>query len=204
MTPCYTLLFALFFFLMTACKSDKPTEDPENWSEAEAAEWFDQREWLQEKELKPHPSIDKKEFAIHYHRDPQRWNKAFSFLAKKDLASTETGTHEVDGENAYAIVSEYNTKNPEDADFESHKKYTDVQFIISGAEHIGLTDLSSTSPKIPYNEEKDIAFYNAENRELLVAEPGTFFIFFPDDAHRPGMKIDENLPVKKVVIKVRN
>ncbi len=40
-----------------------------------------------------------------------------------------------------------------------------------------------------------------ENTTL--AEPGTFFIFTPEDAHRPGIKVDGFDTLKKVVIKVR-
>jgi beta-galactosidase beta subunit len=35
------------------------------------------------------------------------------------------------------------------------------------------------------------------------ANPSNFFIFFPVDAHRPGLKDVANSPVRKVVIKVK-
>jgi YhcH/YjgK/YiaL family protein len=179
-------------------------EDPEQWSDAQAAEWFDNKEWLPQGDLQPDASIDKKDFAVRYHHNPERWNKAFDYLTKQDLSALEVGTHEIDARNVYAIVSEYNSKNPEDAQYESHKTYTDLQYVISGEEHIGLTDLSTTSVKTPYDAEKDIAFYTAENGKTLLAKPGSFFLFFPDDAHMPGMKVNENTPVKKLVIKVKN
>lgn len=179
-------------------------EDPEQWSDAQAAEWFDKKEWLPQGDLQPDASIDKKDFAVRYHHNPGRWNKAFDYLTQQDLSAVEVGTHEIDARDVYAIVSEYNSKNPEDAQYESHKTYTDLQYVISGEEHIGLTDLSTTSVKTPYDTEKDIAFYTAENGKTLLAKPGTFFLFFPDDAHMPGMKVNENIPVKKLVIKVKN
>jgi YhcH/YjgK/YiaL family protein len=37
----------------------------------------------------------------------------------------------------------------------------------------------------------------------VLLKPGTFFIFFAGEAHRPGAKVDETVPVKKMVIKVR-
>lgn len=200
----HKLLFALIFFLMTGCDTNTRKEEPEEWSESEAAEWFDQKKWLGQSELQPHASIDKRDFAVRYHRNRERWDKAFAFLEAQDLATINTGTYEIDGKNVYAIVQEYNSKNPEDAQYESHKVYTDLQYIISGEELIGLTDLSSTTVKTPYDGEKDIAFYDAEEGEMLMAKPGTFFLFFPDDAHRPGIKVDENKPVKKIVIKVKN
>ncbi|MFA5820146.1 MAG: YhcH/YjgK/YiaL family protein, partial [Bacteroidales bacterium] len=35
------------------------------------------------------------------------------------------------------------------------------------------------------------------------ATPDKFFIFFPSDAHRPGLKVGENSQVRKVVVKVK-
>lgn len=179
-------------------------ENPEQWSEEEAAEWFNKREWLPASDLKPDASINKQELATAYHRNPDRWNKAFAFLVNTDLDTIAVGTHEIDGKDVYAIVSEYNSKNPEDAQFESHKTYTDLQYVISGEEQIGLTTLDLTSEKTPYDSEKDIAFYNAESGKTLMATPGTFFLFFPGDAHRPGMKVNDNVPVRKLVIKIKN
>lgn len=179
-------------------------EDPEQWSDEQAAEWFDKKEWLPQTGLQPDGSVDKKDFAVRYHRNPARWQKAFDYLTKQNLDTISPGTYEIDGRNVYAIIQEYNSKNPEDAQYESHKVYTDLQYIISGEEQIGLTDLSTTSVKTPYDEEKDIAFYNSNQGRNLMARPGTFFLFFPDDAHMPGMKVTDNAPVRKLVIKIRN
>lgn len=182
----------------------KPSDNPEQWSDAQAAEWFDKKEWLGETSLQPHATIDKKDFAVRYHKNPMRWEKALDFLRNQDLDSIAVGTHEIDGRDVYAIIQEYDTKNPEDAQYESHRVYTDLQYIIRGEELIGLTDLSTTSVKTPYDEEKDIAFYTSDAGEDHSAKPGTFFLFFPDDAHRPGMKVQDNAPVRKLVIKVKN
>ena len=179
-------------------------EDTEKWSDAQAAEWFEKKEWLPETNFQPDASIDKKDFAVRYHRNPERWKKAFAFLTDPKLTTLEAGTYEIDGKNVYAMIQEYNAKNEEDAQFESHKVYTDLQFLISGEERIGLTDLSTTTVKTPYDESKDIAFYTSEAGKTLLAKPGTFFLFFPDDAHRPGMKVTENSPVRKLVIKIKN
>lgn len=201
----YTPLLAILF-LMIGCTSDQRAEKPENWSEDQASEWFDQKDWLGQTELQPDPSIDKKEFAVRYHQNKERWDKAFAFLKDEDLSAIEVGNHELDGKNVFVIVSEYNSKNPEDAQYEAHKNYTDLQYVVSGTEYIGLADLSATTVKTPYDEERDIAFYNVEEGkgQNLLAQPGTFFIFFPKNAHRPGMKVEDNASVKKVVIKVRN
>lgn len=197
-----SLLIALCFLI--GCTSERSSENPREWSDEQAAEWFDQRAWLGQSKLQPDPSINKKEFAVQYHQHKERWDKAFAFLKGEDLSAIEVGNHEIDGKTVFVIVSEYNTKKPEDIPYESHKNYTDIQYVVSGTEYIGLADLSETSVKIPYDEKRDITFHHADEGQNLLAHPGTFFIFSPQNVHRPGVKVEDNIPVKKVVIKVSN
>lgn len=200
----FTPLVFFFLYMVTSCTSNPDKVNPESWSEDELNTWFDGKEWLGSKGLTPDPSIDKKEFAIRYHQHKDRWDKAFAFLKKEDLAATEPGNHEIDGKDVYVIVSEYNSKDPQEARYESHKKYTDLQYVVSGTEYIGLRDLAGASVVTPYDEERDIAFYEPDGGVNLTAGPGKFFIFFPGNVHRPGMRVGESVPVKKIVIKVRN
>lgn len=205
----FTYLSIIFFVFAVAAgctSSEKHVEDPENWTEAQVNEWFEGKEWLGETQMQPDPSIDKKEFAVQYHRNKKRWDAAFAFLKKENLSAIEAGNHALDGKHVFVKVTEYDSKNPEDVFYESHKNYADIQFVISGEEYIGRTDLTETTTvKTPYNAEKDIQFYHVSNGRKLLAKPGTFFIFFPRDAHCPGIKVEDyNTPVKKMVIKVMN
>jgi YhcH/YjgK/YiaL family protein len=87
--------------------------------------------------------------------------------------------------------------------FEAHKKYADIQVLISGEEKIGVLPLDATTVTVPYDEEKDIMFLTAEGENYRDAMPGKFFLFFPEDAHRPTVKKTENSQVRKIVVKVR-
>lgn len=196
------LMFALY--IMTSCTSSQRPENPEQWTDDQVAKWFDGKEWLGTAALAPDPSIDQKQFATHYYEHKDRWDKAFDFLQKTDLSSLTVGNHEIDGKDVFAIISEYNTKDPEAVNYESHEKYTDVHSMISGNEYIGSKNASASDIATPYNEERDVTLYQNEGGENLLAAPGKFFIFFPDNVHRPGLKVEESMPVKKLVIKVRN
>ena len=66
---------------------------------------------------------------------------------------------EIDGTKIYASVSEYTTKEYEDAKFEGHRKYIDIQYIVSGTESIEMADISKVTANTDYNENKDIEFY---------------------------------------------
>ncbi len=149
----------------------------------------------------PDPSINFKKAAEQFNRYPERWSTAFNFLTKSNLQQLPPGRIDLNND-VYAIVSEYETKNSEEANFESHRKYIDVQYIISGKEMIGLTNDIDLNVVSPYNEEKDIAFYNYDGGKLLTASPDKYFVFFPEDRHKPCLKIDEKSMVRKVVVKI--
>ncbi|OFY58105.1 MAG: hypothetical protein A2V50_01595, partial [Bacteroidetes bacterium RBG_19FT_COMBO_42_10] len=134
----------------------------------------------------------------------ERWDKAFAFLKNSDLEKLELKRHEIDGNNVYAPVSEYMTKNEEDARYEAHLKYIDIQYVITGKELIGVAPVSDRKDMLEaYNEANDIMFMTVNTITNLKASPDRFFIFFPDDIHRPGLKDGENSLVRKVVVKVK-
>lgn len=176
---------------------------PDQWSEKELRQWFSKGEWKQGWKAVADESVNQKEFARLYFKNPGRWNKAFKFLSEQDLAKQATGKHELEGNDLFVNVDEYVTRNEEDVLFEAHKKYADIQVLISGEEKIGVLQLAKTTVFIPYDEEKDIMFLTADEKNYRMAMPGKFFLFFPDDAHRPTVKTVENVPVRKIVVKVR-
>jgi biofilm protein TabA len=190
--------------MMTAC-NNRRSNSPEHWSEEELTEWYSEGSWKQAYDAIPDESVNKREFAIRYHQNPERWDKAFSFLAKENLQNLEKGRYELDGTNLFATVDEYVPKRMEDAQFEAHRVYADIQVVVSGKEQIGLAPFDATVITIPYDEERDIMFMSASEAEDLKASPGKFFLFFPGDAHRPSVRLNENDSslVKKVVVKVK-
>jgi len=189
------------FLSLIGCKS--PNE-PSKWSSKQIDKWFEKGEWLNGLQVEPDASIDRKEFAISYFKHKERWDKAFAFLKNSDLGKLELTRHEIDGNNVYAPVSEYMTKNEEDARYEAHLKYIDIQYVISGKELIGVAPVSERKEMLEaYNEANDIMFMTVNTISNMKASPDRFFIFFPDDIHRPGLKDGENSLVRKVVVKVK-
>ncbi|MFW5774163.1 MAG: YhcH/YjgK/YiaL family protein [Tangfeifania sp.] len=186
----------------TAC-STKKSISPGQWNEKELSEWFSKGEWKQGWDARPDESVNQKEFARLYYTNPERWDKAFQFLNEQNLAELEKGRYELEGTDLFVNVDEYVTRNEKDVLFEAHKKYADIQVLIFGEEKIGVLPLDATTVSIPYDEEKDIMFLTAEKENYRIAKPGTFFLFFPQDAHRPTVKLAENSPVRKIVVKVR-
>lgn len=54
-------------------------------------------------------------------------------------------------------------------------------------------------PEADYDADKDISFYPGLAESYIPVKPGMFAIFFPQDAHAPGVSPDG---VKKVIVKV--
>ncbi len=182
----------------------KTSTDPSTWSDKQINKWFEKGEWLNGWTVKPDASINRKVFAISYFQHKERWDKAFLFLRDHDLSSLELKKYEIDGTDLYAPLSEYMSKNEEDARYEAHRKYIDIQYVVSGKELIGIAPISQQKDILePYSEEKDIMFMTVNQGTNYQALPDRFFIFFPDDLHRPGLKDGENSPVRKMVVKVK-
>jgi biofilm protein TabA len=127
----------------------------------------------------------------------------FDYLTGFDPA-TPTGRHFIDGEDLFAVVDEYDTGPATEKRFESHLRYVDIQYVVSGRERILHAPADTLHVETPYDEERDIAFYQdppASSSFLLL--PGHFAIFFPADGHKPGCMAGGRDAVRKVVLKVR-
>ncbi|TLX76562.1 DUF386 domain-containing protein [Labilibacter sediminis] len=145
--------------------------------------------------------VDSLENIKHYRHLSERIKKGFEFIEEIDFETIEPGKYNVDGDNIFAIVSEYNTKEHKDAKPEAHERYLDIQYVVKGEELIGYAPLEDQEVMINYDADKDLVFYKAET-SLVKLNEGMFAVFFPTDIHAPGMKIEESKPVKKVVVKI--
>lgn len=151
----------------------------------------------------PDSSIDVDRLKAHMEAYPERWQTAFRYLSQLNAETVDLGRVDLSDE-VYAAVSEYTTKNDADALYESHKTYIDIQYVLSGAEYIGLTKDTTLTAIDPYSEKDDIAFYPNQGGDLHKATPRNFFIFFPDELHRPCINDGTNQRVKKVVVKLQS
>ncbi len=133
-----------------------------------------------------------------------KFQTAFEFIKKATNENLPLGRYEFENGD-YAFIQEYVTKDEEDCIFEGHRKYIDIQYIISGVEVIKVADISKTTTKTDYDGEKDVQFFeNCERAATTVIDEGEYGIFFPYDIHKPGMSLGGNkAPLKKIVVKVK-
>jgi YhcH/YjgK/YiaL family protein len=167
----------------------------------EAKKWFKKQEWLGGLQLKPHKSIDAEAFAKQYRLNKKYWDETFAFMKNNDLQKMTKGKYPIDGDHVFATITEDPTKDFNKTNWESHRNYIDLQYIIEGEEKIGVSPVAKATVTKPYNEKHDAANYTADGK-IYSAVPGTFFLFFPSDAHRPSITPGGNKVVKKLVIKI--
>ena len=198
------------------------------WSKKRAAQWYSRHEWLASikpaktsvqydqfgrvienvpagpmRQIKPHASIDQVQFAKEYHARKTWWNAAFAYLRDTDLDTLTVGDHPIVGQDVFARVTEGPLKTVDSSRWEAHKNYHDIHFVIKGHEKIGIGPLAGATMVEPYNSVRDISFYTGTGK-YYTAEPGTYFIAFPNEIHRPGLEVDGKGTEKKLVIKVRS
>ena len=132
------------------------------------------------------------------------WQLAFDFLLSLPQDAEEK-KYPLLGDNLFAIVMSYETCTPETAEIEAHRKYLDIQAVISGEEGIGWSQAEDLEIDTPYNAAKDAALYKHPKQGLLKVDlfPGDFMALFPHDAHMPSL-MTRQIPTvtKKVVVKV--
>lgn len=198
------ILSLMVLISLSGLIGSKSDVDPATWNNKKIDKWFAEKKWSGGWTVTADSSINKRNLAVSYFKNKEKWEKAFKFLKDNDLSKLELKRYDIDGDNIFATVSEYISKNEESAQFEAHRKYIDIQYVVSGKELINIAPLASVKEVLtPYDASKDIEFVTVSKLIYLKASPSDFFIFFPGDAHRPGLKDGENSPVRKVVVKVK-
>jgi|WetSurMetagenome_2_1015567.scaffolds.fasta_scaffold195935_1 biofilm protein TabA len=144
--------------------------------------------------------IGKLSQAEKYYDMHSAFQKAFTFLRENDLSKLDVGRHEIDGDKMFCLISQGPGKKQNEAKLEAHRKYIDIQYIISGTDEMGWKPTAEcTNIETEYSEEKDIEFFSDKPQIWMKVPAGSFAIFLPQDAHAPMVSDSE---VRKAVIKV--
>jgi YhcH/YjgK/YiaL family protein len=143
---------------------------------------------------------DLKHASMYYGLGPGL-EKALRYLQETDFAGVAPGRYELEGDAVFALVQEYDSKPREQGFWEAHRRYLDVQYVVSGAEYMGFSGIDRLQAGA-YDADKDFVKLDGDG-EFAKLRAGSFAILAPQDAHMPGMAIAQPQPVKKVVVKVR-
>jgi len=143
-------------------------------------------------------SLDNADF--YYNLSPHI-KKGLLFLKNtQNLMDLPIGRVEIDGDNVFALVQEYETKSFNIDMWEAHKKYFDIQFIVKGTEAIKIARIEDMIPNTKYHEDGDYWLFSGEGNDTKLTE-NQFTILGPEDIHQPGISIEEPQKIKKIVVK---
>ena len=97
---------------------------------------------------------------------------ALQFLAETDFSKVELGRYELQGDDIFYMVQQYET-DPDKTISEAHKKYIDIQFMVDGEEIIGVfVRFEKTVRSFPrLNEETlEMEWYEKKVTDAVYAE----------------------------------
>ena len=79
----------------------------------------------------------------------ERLKTALEYLKKTDLKSKPDGKYDILKDEIYINIQEYDTKEEQNCKWEAHKRYIDIQYMISGSD--SLKDRATDAqPKMPF------------------------------------------------------
>ncbi len=129
--------------------------------------------------------------------------QALHWLAAFD-SSRPDGRCAIEGEKLHATVMSYETKPAAALTHEVHRRYADVQLLLSGQERMLFTPPERLGPGSGHQVEKDFELFDSPiGSSTLLVGAGDFVIFFPGEGHKPGLAVGEPQVVRKIVVKVR-
>jgi YhcH/YjgK/YiaL family protein len=146
--------------------------------------------------------IDYLQHAAQYYGLGNGIEKALRFLQENDLLLLENDKQNIIEDQVFAIVQEYETKDPALEKLESHKKFIDVQYVVKGVERMGHAFLQTQTPSRAYHPEDDYMLFDEKPDFFSTVKEGMFTIFYPTDLHMPCIQSQGASWVKKIVIKV--
>ncbi|MHC4951330.1 MAG: NanQ anomerase/TabA/YiaL family protein, partial [Planctomycetota bacterium] len=97
--------------------------------------------------------LDQLDSALMYTGLGERIAVGLALLNEDSVRNAAPGKYEVDGENLFYIVDEYETKPIEKGRLEIHRKYLDIQYIVRGEECIGYAPLEGLTETMAYDGE---------------------------------------------------
>lgn len=115
------------------------------------------------------------------------------------------GRVDVDADNVFLLLNNYETHPKSESMAEAHRKYIDVMYMVEGSETIYVKNVEKLRCITEeYTEENEALMAKTDDDATAVRlEAGYFVVLFPQDAHSPACDADGKQTVKKIIGKVR-
>lgn len=132
-------------------------------------------------------------------------DKILKFVFGHDCLMLPNEQIDIDGKDLFVRVMEYQPKPASENNFETHKIYADLQYIVSGVELMQVVPSKMLTPVMEHDSKGDYQFFKAQDSiSDLVVHAGEFTVFYPTEAHRPAcLYKDCSAMIKKLVFKIK-
>ena len=107
---------------------------------------------------------------------------AIRFITTQDLTALHNGRNEIDGDNVFVNVFEFDTVPEESGMWEAHLQYADIHVDITGFEKIGVTDMAYLTETCR-KEDEDFVGCEGPVKTWVPITSRTALVVFPEDAH---------------------
>ena len=143
-------------------------------------------------------------YTKNYYKLSKKIKLALEYLEKNDLKVLDNGRYDILGDDVYVNVQDYTSKPETQGNWEAHKKYIDIQFMIKGTERIGVGEIDNYQTTEAYDESKDLEFLAVanDNYQFINMNENDFIILYPQDVHMPQIAMNTPSYVKKAVVKI--
>lgn len=125
------------------------------------------------------------------------------WLSENNPAELPCGSHQILGDKVYANVMSATTRPEQDAHYETHRRYHDLQIDLEGRESFLVAE-GPTVQVEPFDDANDFELVDAERGIAGNLDEGRFAIFVAGEPHMPTLEYpgDGAQPVKKICFKL--
>lgn len=133
-------------------------------------------------------------YGIHPHLDT-----AIRAIKGMDFTKMADGRHDIQGDEVFLNIMPTNLGSG--STWEAHHNYIDLQLVLENTETIAWAPVEQIKDFSGYDAQKDIMLsHDVQKGSPLVLMPGMFALFFPEDAHQPGIGTGQG---RKAVFKIK-
>ncbi|HFI0053987.1 TPA: YhcH/YjgK/YiaL family protein [Streptococcus suis] len=137
----------------------------------------------------------------HYKGLHPNLDLALAVLEKGDFREQELGKYDVAGQDVYYFLQENTLSEEFKEEFEYHRSYADIHFVISGQEQISY-GCRLVGEDTEFDQAGDIGFVPSEKWVDFLLDGNYFAIFLPGEVHQPNQWAGDDKTVHKCVFKV--
>lgn len=146
--------------------------------------------------------LDKLENADWYFDSVPGLKEFMKFYNENDLEELPACKIFLDGKDLFVNIVDFKGKEESKCRMEAHKDYLDIQIPLGDDEVMGWkAQVDCQDVTQEYDEGKDVEFYGDKATAKFTVPAGHFAVFFPTDAHQPG--IAPGKEYRKLIVKAR-